>query len=129
MNIFMFIKSRVSILDVIGAYVTLKKAGHYWKSPCPFHSEKTGSFTVSPHKEIFYCFGCHVNGDVISFISKIENCTPVEAAKFLAERYQIALPETLSTNDSTDQQKKHYFLGSPQYENWPEKNKMGTYVF
>ncbi|MCL5875398.1 MAG: DNA primase, partial [Candidatus Dependentiae bacterium] len=111
MNIFTFIKSRVPILDVIGSYTALKKAGHYWKSPCPFHSEKTGSFTVSPHKDIFYCFGCHASGDVISFIAKIENCSPLEAARFLAERYNIELPESLNHEESghDQEEKKRYY--------------------
>lgn len=89
MNIFSVIKSRVSILDVIREYASLKKAGNYWKGHCPFHSEKTASFTVSPHKEIFYCFGCHAGGDLITFITQIEQCTPLEAARHLAERYGI----------------------------------------
>lgn len=92
MNLFNFIKQRLPILDVIGEYATLKKAGLYWKGCCPFHYEKTPSFSVSPHKEIFYCFGCHAGGDVISFITKIEHCTPLEAAQHLVERYNITLP-------------------------------------
>ncbi len=107
MNIFTFIKSRVSIVDVINEYATLKKAGGYWKARCPFHHEKTGSFTVSPHKEIFYCFGCHKSGDVISFIADIEHCSQIEAAKHLAERYQIELPEDLQSSHSA-QDKNHY---------------------
>lgn len=111
MNIFSFIKSRVPILDVINSYTALKKAGHYWKSQCPFHTEKTGSFTVSPHKDIFYCFGCHASGDVISFITKIENCSPLEAAKFLADRYNIEIPAAISYEEPTQTQenKKRYF--------------------
>jgi len=70
MNVFSYIKARVPILDVVNEYARLKKAGLYWKGTCPFHSEKTASFTVSPHKEIYYCFGCHAGGDVISFIAK-----------------------------------------------------------
>ena len=89
MNIFAHIKSKLSILEVINSYTTLKKAGLYWKGHCPFHSEKTASFTVSPHKDIFYCFGCHTSGDLVSFISQIENCSPLEAAQFLAHRYNI----------------------------------------
>ncbi len=100
MNIFAFIKSRVSITDVVQEYVTLKKMGLYLKGQCPFHHERTGSFTVSPHRDIFYCFGCHKGGDVISFISEAEHCTPFEAVQHLAERYHIALPE-----DSYNQEK------------------------
>lgn len=110
MNIFSFIKAKVSILDVVGHYVALKKAGHYWKGPCPFHSEKTASFTVSPHREIFYCFGCHAGGDAIAFISKAENCTQIEAAKLLADKFNLEVPETLSKDfDKNPDTKKRYF--------------------
>lgn len=88
-NIFSTIKSHVSIVDLIGQYVTLKRAGLYWKARCPFHQEKTASFTVSPHIQIFHCFGCQESGDVISFFSKIEQCSQLEAAQKLAERYGI----------------------------------------
>ena len=88
MNLFSFIKQRLPILDVVSEYATLKKAGLYWKGCCPFHHERTPSFSVSPHKEIFYCFGCHTGGDVISFIAKVEHCTPIEAARHLVDRYK-----------------------------------------
>lgn len=110
MNLFSYLKTRVTILDVVSEYATLKKAGLYYKGQCPFHSEKTASFTVSPHKEIFYCFGCHVGGDVIAFIAKIEQCSQSDAAKHLIDRYNIELPTTLSAqvnlSPNTD---KHYF--------------------
>ncbi len=109
MNIFSFIKSRVAIFDVVNDYTTLKKTGGYYKSRCPFHHEKTASFTVSPQKEIFYCFGCHLGGDVITFISKVENCSQIEAAQFLAERYSIEIPEEISQNKSNENEKKQYF--------------------
>lgn len=107
MNIFNFIKARVSILDVVNEYATLKKAGTYYKGRCPFHHEKTGSFTVSPHKEIFYCFGCHLGGDVISFISKVENCSQLDAAKHLVERYNLELPPDI-TFDKSGKSHKQY---------------------
>jgi DNA primase len=111
MNLFSFIKDRISILDVISEYVTVKKAGGYHKGTCPFHHEKTASFTVSPDKQIFYCFGCHLSGDVISFIAKIENCSPKDAAQFLAEKYNITLPQTISfeSSDKNNEHKNHYF--------------------
>lgn len=93
MSVFLFIKSQVSILTVISDYCQIKKAGHYYKGNCPFHQERTGSFTVSPEKGIFYCFGCHMHGDVIGFIEKIENCSALEAVHHLADRYAITLPE------------------------------------
>ncbi len=96
MPLFSFVKSNVSITEVIADYVSLKQAGNYWKGPCPFHYEKEASFTVSPDKEIFYCFGCHATGDAISFISKKENISPGEAAKYLIDKYQLEVPEEIS---------------------------------
>jgi len=112
MNIFSYIKTKVQILDVISEYTTLKKAGNYWKGCCPFHNEKTASFTVSPHKEIFYCFGCHLGGDVVTFISKIENCSQLEAAQHLAKTYQIELPSNLSKEiaSKTKEKEKHFSI-------------------
>lgn len=111
MNIFSFIKSRVSILDVVNEYATLKKAGLYWKGCCPFHHERTASFTVSPHREIYYCFGCQSGGDVIAFISKVEHCTPLEAARHLADRHNLTLPETITweQSDESAEKKRRYF--------------------
>jgi len=108
MNIFSHIKDQIEILDVIKQYVELKPAGNYLKGTCPLHHEKTASFTVSPHKGIFYCFGCHAGGDVISFISKVENCSPIESVHYLADKYQLELPEDFSPEQST-QEKKQYF--------------------
>jgi DNA primase len=109
MSVFNLIKSRVSIFDVVNEYTTLKKAGNYWKSRCPFHHEKTASFTVSPHKGIFYCFGCQEGGDVIAFIAKIENCSQHEAVQFLADRYTIELPEDTEQFEKIAQQKQQHF--------------------
>lgn len=95
MNIFEFVKSKVSILDVVNEYVTLKPAGRYWKGPSPFKHERVPSFTISPHKEIYYCFSSAQGGDVISFISAIEHCTPLEAVQHLIDRYKIQVPETI----------------------------------
>lgn len=126
MNIFNYLKSQLPILTVVNEYATLKQAGIYWKGLCPFHGEKTPSFTVSPHKDIFYCFGCHVGGDVISFISKIENCSQIEAAKFLIDRYNIRVPEEIdkeikNTIDSIDE-KNRYFELCNNFTNWCHKN-------
>jgi len=112
MNIFSYIKTRIQILDVISEYTSLKKAGTYWKGHCPFHNERTASFTVSPSKEIFYCFGCHSGGDVITFIAKIEGCSQLESAKHLAERYHITIPNTLDydTPKQPDAKEKYFQL-------------------
>lgn len=111
MNLFSYIKSHISIFNVVNEYTTLKKAGLYWKSNCPFHAEKTASFTVSPHKEIFYCFGCHAGGDVITFVSKMENCSPLESAKLLIDRYKLSIPQELQTQDVmvSGHEKNRYF--------------------
>lgn len=101
-NIFHIIKTQVPILDVVQECTTLKRIGLYWKAPCPFHHEKTASFTVSPHREIFYCFGCQAGGDVIVFIQKMENCTALEAVHYLAERYRITLPKEVTYERSTN---------------------------
>jgi len=94
MNIFEIIKQKINILDVARDYTALKRAGGYWKGRCPFHHEKTASFTVSPDRGIFYCFGCHVSGDVIAFIARAENLSgQFDAAKLLAERNGIEIPD------------------------------------
>lgn len=96
MSLFQFIKNTVSIADLVGEYVSLRSIGTYLKGCCPFHSEKTASFTVSPAKGIYYCFGCQESGDVISFLAKIENCSQIEAANELVERYHIEIPDELA---------------------------------
>src|SRR5579859_5964285 len=125
MNLFSFVKSQVFILDVINEYVTVKKAGIYYKGTCPFHSEKTASFTVSPHKEIFYCFGCHATGDVIAFIAQIEHCSQKEAADHLIDRHGIEVPAHISIERETSQehnQKKRYFELCDLAAEWAHKN-------
>ena len=79
------IRSRCNIVDLIGTYVTLKRAGHSYKGLCPFHNEKTPSFTVSPDKGLYYCFGCHKGGTVYTFLQEYENMTFQEAADLAGE--------------------------------------------
>ncbi|MCX5924525.1 MAG: DNA primase [Candidatus Dependentiae bacterium] len=112
MDLFNFIKQNVDITSVIGEYTSLKKAGSlYWKGRCPFHHENTPSFSVSPHKNIFYCFGCHENGDVINFIEKIEHLSAFEAAQHLAERFNLEIPkEVQSSTMHHAVDKSHYRL-------------------
>jgi DNA primase len=95
MSLFNFVKSKLFILDVVSDYLQLKHAGNYFKGPCPFHYEKEASFTVSPDRQIFYCFGCQAGGDVIAFVAKVENMSQLEAVKFLIEKYQIEVPKDL----------------------------------
>lgn len=88
------VRIRNDIVDVISSYVRLNKKGSNYFGLCPFHNEKTGSFSVTPSKQMFYCFGCHEGGNVISFIQKYENMTFPEAVKFLADRAGVTLPES-----------------------------------
>jgi len=81
------------IVQIVGSYLPLKKAGRNFKANCPFHNEKTPSFTVSPDKQIFHCFGCGTGGNVISFLMKHDNVSFREAAKILADKVSIKLPQ------------------------------------
>ena len=87
------VRSRSDIVDVIGQYVHLQKKGANYFGLCPFHNEKSGSFSVSPHKQMYYCFGCGAGGNVITFLMKYDNLTFQEAIKQLAERAGVKLPD------------------------------------
>ena len=135
------VRSRNDIVDVISSYVGLKRSGSNFMCCCPFHSEKTPSFSVSRQKQMFYCFGCHEGGNVISFVMKYENFTFPEALKMLADRVGYPLPEV---EPSEEEKRKagrkarllevnrvaagyfHYLLtktpqGKPGYEYFKEK--------
>ncbi|NLP47004.1 MAG: DNA primase [Epulopiscium sp.] len=87
------IRFQNAIEDVIGEYVQLKKRGNSYFGLCPFHNEKTPSFSVSPDKQMYYCFGCGAGGNVYTFIMQMENYGFIEAVKYLADRANITLPE------------------------------------
>lgn len=93
------IRARNDIVDVVSGYVKLQKKGAYHFGLCPFHNEKTPSFSVSGQKQMYHCFGCGEGGDVFSFVMKYENFTFTEAVKMLAARAGIPLPETEETED------------------------------
>src|SRR5277367_2077307 len=89
------LKQQADIVRIIGDYVKLKKAGaQNYAGLCPFHAEKTPSFSVHATKQFFYCFGCHEKGDVFKFIQKIENITFPEALRLVAQKLGIPLPKT-----------------------------------
>ena len=88
------------IVDIISQYVHLKRSGRNFFGLCPFHNEKSPSFSVSPDKQIFHCFGCGVGGNVFTFLTKIEGINFVEAVQTLAERSNIQLPTLESNGDS-----------------------------
>jgi len=87
------VRAQTDILAVVQGYVPLKRKGNRYWGCCPFHSEKTASFSVVPADGFFYCFGCHAGGDVFKFLSLIEQITPFEAIKRQAEQLGIPLPE------------------------------------
>lgn len=87
------VRSRNDIVDVIGQYVHLTKKGSTYFGLCPFHNEKTGSFSVSPNKQMYYCFGCGAGGNVFTFMMQYENFTFGEAMEALADRSGVALPK------------------------------------
>ena len=94
------VRMKTDIADLISNYVTLKKRGNTYVGLCPFHNEKTPSFTVYDDTQSFYCFGCGVGGDAVTFVKKIENLDYVDAVKFLAQRAGMQMPEE-STYDDT----------------------------
>ncbi|MDP4262051.1 MAG: DNA primase [Bacteroidota bacterium] len=98
------ILGRLDIVDVVGNFVKLKKRGTNYLGLCPFHNEKTPSFTVSPSKEIYKCFGCGRSGNTISFIMEHEKYSYVEALKWLANKYGIEIEETFQTDEQRQQQ-------------------------
>ena len=96
------IKQAVDIVDIIGSYITLKKKGaNYW-GPCPFHSEKTASFSVSPAKQIFKCFGCGEGGNVFTFLQKYDGLSFPEAVRQLGKKYNIEIPENELTPEELE---------------------------
>lgn len=108
-NVLDEIRDRADIVDLIGEYVDLKRSGSNYMGLCPFHSEKTPSFSVSQSKSIFKCFGCGVGGDVITFIMKRENLNFPEAVEFLAEKYNVRLSEYKDENkEARDKRNRLY---------------------
>ena len=87
------VRDNTNILDVVGSYVSLKKKGKRYWACCPFHQEKTPSFSISPEDGLYYCFGCHAGGDVFSFVEKMENLSFMEAVERLAEAAHLELPQ------------------------------------
>jgi DNA primase len=100
------LKESVSVFDVVSEVVQLKKSGSRWVGLCPFHGERTPSFSVNPEKNLFYCFGCHEKGDSIEFMMKVHNLTFPEAVEELATRANMPLPavDPASLKESKEQQ-------------------------
>ena len=100
------LKNKNDIVDVIGRYVQLEQRGGNFWGRCPFHHEKTASFSVNPTGQFYYCFGCHKSGDVISFIMGIESLDFNDAVKLLAEKAKMALPEVKYDDEKIKEQKR-----------------------
>jgi DNA primase len=98
------IQSRIDIYDIVGSFVKLKRRGTNYIGNCPFHNEKTPSFTVSPSKEIYKCFGCGKSGNAIGFVMEHEKYSYVEALRWLATRYNIDILETETSPEYKEQQ-------------------------
>ena len=94
------------IVDIISQYVHLKRSGRNFFGLCPFHNEKSPSFSVSPDKQIFHCFGCGVGGNVFTFLTRIEGISFIEAVQTLAERSNIQLPTIENNQDSQKEELK-----------------------
>jgi len=85
------IRAASDIVDVIGGYIPLKRAGANFVALCPFHKEKSPSFNVSPQRQFFHCFGCHKGGDVFTFVREYENIDFMDAVRRLANRARIPI--------------------------------------
>lgn len=106
------IRGASDVVDVISTFVRLKKRGKDYLGLCPFHQEKTPSFSVSPTKQMFYCFGCHRGGDVVKFIMEYEKASYVEALEILAERAGITITRTEESYESANETEKLYTVMS-----------------
>lgn len=98
------VQNRIDIIDIVGSFVKLKRRGTNFIGNCPFHHEKTPSFSVSPSKEIYKCFGCGKSGNAIGFVMEHEKYTYVEALKWLAQRYNVEIEETETSPEYKEQQ-------------------------
>ncbi|MBL7191245.1 DNA primase [bacterium] len=108
------VRQASDILDVVSQYVTLKKRGGNWFGLCPFHSEKTGSFSVNPAKGIFHCFGCGAGGSVINFVMMRENMRFPEAVESLAKRAGIEIPQDTARGEKSGREKLYLAVSKGQ---------------
>ncbi|MBP1723892.1 MAG: dnaG [Deltaproteobacteria bacterium] len=106
------IRQRASILEVVSDYVSLRKAGKNHLGLCPFHSERTPSFTVNEEKGIFHCFGCGAGGTVFNFLMKASQMSFPEAVRAMAKRYGVTLP----TRELSEEEKHRRSLRAKLYE-------------
>ncbi len=105
-NIIEEIRSRTDIVEIVSEAVVLKKAGKYFKGLCPFHSEKTPSFTVSPDKQIYHCFGCAAGGNVFKFLMETQSLPFVEAVRLLAGKVNVPIPSPVRSHTESRKEKE-----------------------
>ncbi|MBA3965775.1 MAG: DNA primase [Nitrospirales bacterium] len=122
------IRDRIDIIDLISTYVSLSKAGQNFKGLCPFHSEKTPSFSVNPVRQMFYCFGCSVGGDAFTFLMKQEGMDFMEALRELSQRTGVALPERRESAAKTTSglSRERYFHVYQLAASWYHRNLQET---
>lgn len=106
------------IVDIISPYVALTRKGNNYFGLCPFHSEKTGSFSVSPDKQLYYCFGCRKGGGVINFVEEIENLSYPDAIRFLAKRANMPVPEEDNANRGDGQRRRRLLALNQDAARW-----------
>lgn len=122
------IRDRIDLIDLISTYVSLSKAGQNYKGLCPFHSEKTPSFSVNPVRQMFYCFGCSVGGDAFTFLMKQEGMDFMEAVGELSQRTGVALPERRESAAKTTSglSRQRYFHLYQLAVSWYHRNLQET---
>ena len=103
------VRQASDIVDIIGEFVRLKKRGRNFMALCPFHTEKTPSFSVSPERQIYHCFGCGKGGNVYTFLMEHENMSFVEAVKHLARKAGITIPERETDRREKEEIEKLYY--------------------
>ena len=122
------LKQQIDIVDVIGSYIELKRAGSNFKANCPFHGEKTPSFVVSPTKQIFHCFGCGIGGDAIKFVMEYEKLSYPEAIEKLATQYNFTLHYTQSQGDYSQAKRLLELLKEWYYKNLDSAKEAREYL-
>ena len=122
------LKNSIDIVDVIGSFIELRKAGANYKANCPFHGEKTPSFVVSPSKQIYHCFGCGVGGDSIKFVMELEKLSYPEAIEKLASMNNFSLTYTKGSSDYSDAKRVLEAIGQWYVKNLNQNTTAKQYL-
>lgn len=122
------LKNSIDIIDVVGSFIELRKAGANYKANCPFHGEKTPSFVVSPSKQIYHCFGCGVGGDSIKFLMELEKLSYPEAIEKLASMHNFSLTYTKGSSDYSDAKRVLEAVGQWYVKNLSQNQTAMSYL-